>query len=112
MQYELILGDCLEKMKEMPDNSVDAICADPPAGIAFMNKKWDKDKGGGDSWIAWMTEVAQECLRVIKPGGHALIWTLPRTSQMGLRKNMLNVSDNCRMDLFRAMEMSGTNQNL
>ena len=45
-----------------------------------MNAHWDKDKGGRDEWIKWMGAVAAECLRVIKPGGHALVWALPRTS--------------------------------
>jgi len=43
-------------------------------------KAWDSDKGGRDSWIKWMTTVSVECLRVIKPGGHALVWSIPRTS--------------------------------
>jgi len=29
-KIELIQGDCLEKMKEFPDESVDAIVTDPP----------------------------------------------------------------------------------
>ncbi len=33
-----------------------------------------------DNFIAFMTEVFAEALRVIRPGGHALIWALPRTS--------------------------------
>lgn len=37
----LILGDCLEKLKELPDNSVDSVVTDPPYGIGFMNKEWD-----------------------------------------------------------------------
>tara|TARA_R110002126_G_scaffold282622_1_gene431159 strand:+ start:524 stop:1687 length:1164 start_codon:yes stop_codon:yes gene_type:complete len=37
----LELGDCLEKLKELPDNSVDSIVTDPPYGIGFMNKEWD-----------------------------------------------------------------------
>ena len=31
-------------------------------------------------WIAWMEKIAAECIRVIKPGGHALVWAIPRTS--------------------------------
>jgi DNA modification methylase len=73
-------GDCVEIMKTMRDNSIDSIVTDPPAGIAFMGKDWDKDKGGRDKWIEWMTGVAIECLRVLKPGGHALVWSIPRTS--------------------------------
>lgn len=77
---ELHLGDCLEIMKALPDQSIHAIVTDPPAGISFMGKSWDKDKGGRDNWIAWMEQVARECLRLIKPGGHALVWAIPRTS--------------------------------
>jgi DNA modification methylase len=73
-------ADCLRVLRCMPSNSVDSIVTDPPAGIAFMGKDWDKDKGGRDAWIAWMQEIAAECLRVIKDGGHALVWALPRTS--------------------------------
>lgn len=73
-------GDCLAVLRSMEADSVDAIVTDPPAGIAFMGKEWDKDKGGRDAWVKWMTEVARECLRVIKPGGHALVWAIPRTS--------------------------------
>lgn len=35
------LGDCLERMAEMPENSVDAIVTDPPYGLKFMGKRWD-----------------------------------------------------------------------
>ena len=35
----LMLGDCLERMKEIPDNSVDAVVSDPPYGIDFS--QWD-----------------------------------------------------------------------
>ena len=79
-RFTLKQGDCLELLKELPANSVDSIVTDPPAGIAFMGKEWDKDKGGREAWKAWMKQVAAECLRVIKPGGHALVWALPRTS--------------------------------
>lgn len=76
----LFLGDCLDVLKTLPADSVDAIVTDPPAGICFMGKDWDHHKGGRKQWIAWMTEIASECLRVLKPGGHALVWAIPRTS--------------------------------
>jgi len=79
-RYHIYTSDNLTILRTLPDNSVDAVVTDPPAGIGFMGKEWDKDKGGRDKWIAWMSEVAAECLRVIKPGGHALVWALPRTS--------------------------------
>ena len=70
----VIEGDCLDVMKMFDNDMFDSIVTDPPAGISFMGKKWDHDKGGRNQWIAWMTTVATECLRVIKPGGHALVW--------------------------------------
>jgi site-specific DNA-methyltransferase (adenine-specific) len=76
----LLQGDCLEILKELPDNSVDSLITDPPAGISFMGKAWDEDKGGRKQWIAWMAEVMTECLRVLKPGAHGLVWAIPRTS--------------------------------
>jgi DNA modification methylase len=78
--YRLLHGDALEMLRTLPDNSVDSIVTDPPAGIGFMGKGWDKDKGGAFQWIGWLCEIMQEALRVIKPGGHALVWALPRTS--------------------------------
>ena len=53
METNLILnGDCIEKMKELQGNSVDAIITDPPYGLEFMGKEWDsfKSKGQGDGW--------------------------------------------------------------
>lgn len=80
MGYEVVQGDCLDLLKTLPDNSMDAIVTDPPGGISFMGKKWDSDKGGRDKWVAWLSERMKECLRVLKPGGHILVWAIPRTS--------------------------------
>lgn len=73
-------GDCIEVLRTLPDNSVDSLVTDPPAGISFMGKDWDHHKGGRKQWTAWMAEVMTECLRVMKPGAHGLVWALPRTS--------------------------------
>jgi site-specific DNA-methyltransferase (adenine-specific) len=76
----LLPGDCRETLRTLADASVDSVVTDPPAGIAFMNKTWDHHKGGRDAWIAWLTVVMTECYRVLKPGGHAAVWALPRTA--------------------------------
>jgi len=68
---QLILGNCLEKLKELKDNSVDSVVTDPPYGISFMGKKWDYDVPSVDIW--------KECLRVLKPGGHLLSFAGTRT---------------------------------
>jgi hypothetical protein len=77
--WDLHLGDCLEGMRRLPDASVDSAVTDPPAGIGFMGRSWDGDKGGRGQWIAWLAERAAEMLRVLKPGGHGIVWSLPRT---------------------------------
>jgi DNA modification methylase len=64
-------GDCLEVLKTMPENSVDAVVTDPPYGFSFMGKKWDYQLPSIDIW--------KEVLRVLKPGGHLLAFGGPRT---------------------------------
>ena len=41
---QIIQGDCIEELKKLPENSVDAIITDPPYGIGFMGKEWDNFK--------------------------------------------------------------------
>jgi hypothetical protein len=68
---ELLHGDCLERLRELPDCSVDACVTDPPYGLSFMGKKWDYDVPTVDVWA--------EVLRVLKPGGHLLAFAGTRT---------------------------------
>lgn len=77
---KVICGDALEVLKTFEDNSFHSMVTDPPAGISFMGKKWDSNKGGRDVWIKWLTEIMREAHRVLKPGAHILVWALPRTS--------------------------------
>lgn len=77
---QLLHGDCLQHLRTLKANSLDSLVTDPPAGIGFMGKSWDSDKGGRDQWIAWLADVMRECYRVLKPGAHGLVWALPRTS--------------------------------
>ena len=71
MTYQLHLGDCLEVLATLPDNSVDSIVTDPPYGLSFMGKKWDYDVPSVAIW--------EQCLRVLKPGGHLLAFAGTRT---------------------------------
>lgn len=68
---DLRLGDCIDVLKTLEDNSVDSIITDPPYGLSFMNKKWDYDVPSVEVW--------KECLRVLKPGGHLLSFGGSRT---------------------------------
>jgi DNA modification methylase len=114
----VLCGDAALVLKDIPTASCDALLTDPPAGIAFMGKDWDRpqafplrDRGplrgvpgnsqqtahahergfangmhidsgrrARDTFIAGLAEIFAECRRVIKPGGYALVWALPRTS--------------------------------
>lgn len=40
------LGDSLEVLRTMESDSLDSLVTDPPAGISFMGKEWDSNKGG------------------------------------------------------------------
>ena len=73
-------GDCLDWLQELPDNCIDLVCTDPPYGIKFLAKDWDK--------AIPPTEVWEECLRVLKPGAFAFVMCTPRQdclSRMMLR---------------------------
>jgi site-specific DNA-methyltransferase (adenine-specific) len=64
-------GDCLDRLRALPDASVDSVVTDPPYGLAFMGKRWDYDVPSVEVWA--------ECLRVLKPGGHLLAFAGTRT---------------------------------
>lgn len=90
---KVIQGDCLELMKQMPDNCVDLVIADPPYNLSKGNSwKWDRSvslPGMGGKWekaneswddqdfsqyfsftLSWMSEVK----RILKPEGSAWIF--------------------------------------
>ena len=97
-------GDCIETMKAMPPESVGAIVCDPPYGlsnttpaqVADTITKWaGGDRGHvptgrgfmGKSWDAFVPPPAvwDECMRVLKPGGHMVVFAGSRTQDlMGL----------------------------
>jgi hypothetical protein len=92
------LGDCLDVMRGMPDNSVHAIVTDPPYGLA-EHKRVNVEKAllawltgdrehvpngrgfMGREWDAFVPPPAvwDECFRVLKPGGHLLAFCGSRT---------------------------------
>ena len=71
MKYQILQGDNRDTLKTIADNSIDAIVTDPPYGIDFLGKAWDANTGA--------LETYQECLRVLKPGGHILAFSAART---------------------------------
>lgn len=57
--YSLLFGDCLERMKEIPDNSVDMVLTDPP--YSTTKNKWDS--------IIPFEPMWEQLKRIIKPKG-------------------------------------------
>ena len=101
----IINGDCLEELKKLEDNSVDAVITDPPYGlsntkpqqVADVLKAWvtgdtvsvPAKRGGfmGKDWDSFVPPPAvwKECIRVLKPGGHMAVFAGARTQDlMGL----------------------------
>lgn len=98
MLNKILHGDCLERLKELDDNSVDSVVTDPPYGLSkepditevltkwmagepydhnhkgFMGKEWDSFVPHPDIW--------KEVFRVLKPGGHALVFAGTRTQDL------------------------------
>ena len=104
-EVDLRHGDCLEVLRDLPDNSVDSIVTDPPyalsntkpAQVADVLAAWvtgdteavPATKGGfmGKDWDSFVPPPAvwAECLRVLKPGGHMAVFAGARTQDlMGL----------------------------
>lgn len=71
--FQILVGDCRDRLKELSDGSIDSIVTDPPYELGFMGKSWDA------SGVAYDVTVWQECLRVLKPGGHLLAFSGSRT---------------------------------
>lgn len=67
------VGNCIDLMSEMADCSVDSVVTDPPYELGFMGKSWDA------TGIAYNINVWQQCLRILKPGGHLLAFGGSRT---------------------------------
>ena len=103
--HTIIHGDCLEELKRLDDNSVDAVITDPPYGlsntkpvqVAEILGRWvngdvshvPEKRGGfmGKDWDSFVPPPAAwaECMRVLKPGGHMAVFAGARTQDlMGL----------------------------
>ncbi len=67
---QIIQGDCIEVLQGFPENSVDLVVTDPPYGLNFMGKEWDK--------ALPPREAFKEMYRVLKPGALAFVMSSPR----------------------------------
>jgi DNA modification methylase len=83
----LLVGDCIEQMRTLDAESIDAVITDPPYGIGFMGKGWDNFGGSPAEASAsapaafqeFSRAWAAEAYRVLKPGGYLLAFGGTRT---------------------------------
>ena len=66
MTVQLFCGDCLERMKEIPDGSVDMVITSPPYA---MQRKSTYGGVSEDDYVEWFTPIALEIKRVLKDTG-------------------------------------------
>jgi len=97
-KYMVLKGDCLDRLKELPDNSIDSVVTDPPYGLSkepdivevltkWMNgEPYDHGHGGfmGKRWDSFVPhpDIWREVHRMLKPGGHALVFAGTRTQDL------------------------------
>jgi site-specific DNA-methyltransferase (adenine-specific) len=79
-KWHVAHGAAEEVLPTLELGSVGATITDPPSGIGFMGAEWDHHKGGRAQWVAWLASVLTSARAATKPGGRALVWSLPRTS--------------------------------
>lgn len=73
MTGEIVLGDCVEELRKLPDASAQLIIADPPynLGPAFGI---EKEYVRSHDWLPWVRDWLSECVRVLAPGGSIFVY--------------------------------------
>lgn len=76
-ENKIILGDCLEVMRQIPDNSVDMTFADPPFNL---KKKYNhyEDTKEKEEYLEWCKKWIGEMVRITKPSGSIFVHNIPR----------------------------------
>ncbi len=78
-EHKIICGDCISKLKDIPDESIDLIVTDPPFNIGKDYGKY-KDKMKKEEYIEWSKEWLNECIRVMKDGGALYLFNYPENN--------------------------------
>lgn len=74
----LMLGDCLERMKEIPDGSVDMVLTDPPYGMDYQSNRRTAtekfNKIAQDDGLSWLDGFCDELHRVMRNNTAAYVF--------------------------------------
>ena len=74
---QIIQGDCLEVMKNIPDNSVDITFADPPFNLKKRYNGY-KDNKEFNAYLVWCKQWIHEMVRITKPTGAIFVHNIPK----------------------------------
>ena len=77
MKYNMHLGDCIEIMRDMADNSVDLILTDPPY-FKVKGEPWDNQWAKPTQFLAWLDTVLEQFQRILKPNGSLYLFASPK----------------------------------
>mgnify|MGYP000364274270 CR=1 FL=1 len=77
MTFEIKHGDCLEVMRGMADNCVDAIVTDPPY-FKVKSEAWDRQWDKPHQFIEWMGQLAEQWQRILRPNGSLYVFASPK----------------------------------
>ena len=77
MTNKIITGDCLELLKEIPDESVDMAFADPPFNLKKKYTNYS-DSLEFKEYLDWCDGWISEMVRVTKPTGSILVHNIPK----------------------------------
>ena len=77
IRNKVLVGDCLDVLAQLDDNSVDVSFADPPFNL---NKKYKsyKDRRPTSEYLSWCRDWLTELVRVTKPSGSIFIHNIPK----------------------------------
>jgi DNA modification methylase len=90
MNYNLQNKDCLEFLKEIPDNSIDLVNVDPPY-FEIVKNDWDNQWKSEQEYLDWCKEWTEECFRVLKPNRCFYVWGTTKTDTfLRYKLNVLN----------------------
>ena len=75
---KLYQGDCLDFMRTLGSDSIDLIFADPPFNLNKLYPSKINDNLKTERYLKWCERWAEECVRLLKPGGSFFVWNLPK----------------------------------
>jgi adenine-specific DNA-methyltransferase len=79
MTIDLRLGDCLEILPTLPDNSVDLILTDPPY-YKVKGDAWDRQWDTPQGFLNWLDKVLEQYARILKANGSLYVFASPQMS--------------------------------